>query len=78
MNITGEKNKKKTALNILLGLEDDPDQETTFFFDELQGYEASIIPSRDTNPLVWWKSNYPNLVATSFHFLMFLMLMIFV
>ena len=47
-----------------MGPEDDPDQETTSFFDELQGYEASKLPSRDTDPLVWWKNNmynYPNL-----------------
>ena len=58
------KKPKETALDILLGPEDDPDQETTSFFDELQGYEASKIPSRDTDPLVWWKNNmynYPNL-----------------
>ena len=34
------KTPRKTALDILL----DPDQETTSFFDELQGYEASKIP----------------------------------
>ena len=58
------KKPKETALDILLRPEDDPDQETTSFFDEFQGYEASKIPSRDTNPLVWWKNNmynYPNL-----------------
>ena len=38
------KKPKETALDILLALEDDPDQETTSFSDELQGYEASKIP----------------------------------
>ena len=48
---------KETALDILLGPDDDPDQETTSFFDELQGYEASKITSRDTDPLVWINNN---------------------
>ena len=34
--------------NLLLGPEDDPNQETTSFFDELQSYEASKTPPRNT------------------------------
>ena len=50
-----------TALDILLGPEDDPnDESSTTFSDELQGYQAAKAALRDTNPLVWWEINQYN------------------
>ena len=60
--------RKDTALDILLGPEKDPNEESTTFTDELQGYLTSKTVSRETDPLTWWRVNqynYPHLAQVA-------------
>ena len=54
--LAAKKQKKETALDILLG----PEQETSVAqtsLDELEQYLSEKLASRKTNPINWWKEN---------------------
>jgi hypothetical protein len=63
-----KKSKKQTAIDVLLGPEDEEESSNDTLVDELQGYLSVKPLPRDINPLDWWQSNqfnYPNLALVA-------------
>ena len=72
VNITTEADpaakKRKTALDFVLGDEDQVDALALSTKDEFEMYFSGKTASRKTNPLTWWKENshrYPHLAKVA-------------